>query len=67
MSDFISSLLPLHRISLCQSGGLRKELLTLLEKICTGLQIWRAWGRKLNLLVQGIKTLQTMKSQIPIV
>ena len=32
MPDLLSSLLPLHRIAASQGGGLRKELLTLLEK-----------------------------------
>ena len=32
MPDSLSSLLPLHRIAASQGGGLRKELLTLLEK-----------------------------------
>ena len=67
MSFLTSSLLSLNRIALSQGDGLRKEILTLLEKICTGVKIWRALGRNLNLLVQGIKTLQTMKSQILIV
>ena len=32
MPDLLSSFLPLHRIAATQGGGLRKELLTLLEK-----------------------------------
>ena len=37
MSDLLNSLLPLHRIASSQGGGLRKELLDLLEKnMCRG-------------------------------
>ena len=39
MPDLLSSFLPLHRIAATQGGGLRKELLTLLEKICTGMKV----------------------------
>ena len=64
MSEALSSLLPSHRITASQGSELRKELLARL-KIYLGVKLWSSWGRTLSLLVHGIKTFQTMKSQIP--
>ena len=65
MPDLLSSLLPLHRIAASRGGGLRKELLTLLEKNIHRDEDLKIPGAKVTSFGQDIKTLQTMKSQIP--
>ena len=48
MPDLLSSFLPLHRIAATQGGGLRKELLTLLEKNMYRDEDLKILGRKVT-------------------